>query len=124
MNTFESLLVWQKSHELTLKIYEITKNFPKEEIFGITSQIRRAAYSVPSNIVEDRKKSTIPHRLSFLSHSIGSLEEVKYFLLLSKDLGYLNQEIYDTIFPLTEEVGRLLNGYEKFIKNDNFSSKT
>ena len=124
MNTFESLLVWQKSHQLTLKIYEITKSFPKEEIFGIASQIRRAAYSVPSNIVEGRKKSTIPHRLSFLSHSIGSLEEVKYFLLLSKDLGYLNQEIYDTIFPLTEEVGRLLNGYEKFIKNDNFSSKT
>ena len=53
MNTFESLLVWKKSHELTLKIYEITKSFPKEEIFGITSQIRRASYSVPSNIVEE-----------------------------------------------------------------------
>ena len=121
---FESLVVWQKSHELTLKIYEITTVFPKEEIFGITSQIRRAAYSIPSNIVEGRKKNTNAHKLSFLGHSIGSLEEVKYFLLLSRDLGYITQTIYDEIFPLTEEIGRLLNGYEKFIKNDNFGSKT
>ena len=121
---FESLVVWQKSHELTLKIYEITKLFPREEIFGITSQIRRASYSIPANIVEGRKKSTTAHKLSFLGHSIGSLEEVKYFLLLSKDLGYITQTIYDEIFPLTEEIGRLLNGYEKFIKNENFGSKT
>ena len=122
MRDYKKYDIWKLSHLLTLEVYKITESFPKEEIFGITSQIRRASYSVPSNIVEGRKKSTVPHRLSFLSHSIGSLEEVKYFLLLSKDLGYLNQEIYDTIFSLTEEVGRLLNGYEKFIKNDKFSS--
>ena len=111
----------KKSHELALKIYEITKAFPKEEIFGITSQIRRAAYSIPSNIVEGRTKSTIAHRLSFVSHSVGSLEEVKYFLLLSKDLNYITKENYNQIIPFVEEVGKLLNGYEKFIKNDKYS---
>ncbi|WP_312556393.1 four helix bundle protein [Empedobacter brevis] len=116
--SFDTLVVWQKSHELTLKVYEITKDYPKEEKFGVISQIRRASYSIPSNIVEGRKKSTIPHRLNFLSHAIGSLEEVKYFLLLSKDLGYIDTKTYDDLIPLTEEIGRLLSGYEKFIKND------
>lgn len=123
MSSFETLIVWKKSHELTLKIYEITKTFPKEEIFGITSQLRRAAYSIPSNIVEGRTKSTISHRLNFLSHSIGSLEEVKYFLLLSKDLNYLTLETYYQLVPFVEEVGKLLNGYEKFIKNDKYSKQ-
>ena len=123
MATFKDLIVWQKSHQFVLKIYEITKIFPKEEIFGITSQIRRAAYSIPSNIVEGRTKSTIAHRLSFVSHSIGSLEEVKYFLLLSKDLNYITIETYLKLVPFLEEVGKLLNGYEKFIKNDKYSKE-
>ncbi len=123
MSSFDTLIVWKKSHELTLKIYEITKTFPKEEIFGITSQIRRAAYSIPSNIVEGRTKSTTAHRLSFVSHSIGSLEEVKYFLLLSKDLNYITIETYLKLIPFLEEVGKLLNGYEKFIKNDKYSKE-
>ena len=123
MATFKDLIVWQKSHQFVLKIYESTKIFPKEEIFGITSQIRRAAYSIPSNIVEGRTKSTIAHRLSFVSHSIGSLEEVKYFLLLSKDLNYITIETYLKLVPFLEEVGKLLNGYEKFIKNDKYSKE-
>ena len=123
MSSFDTLIVWKKSNELTLKIYQITKTFPKEEIFGITSQIRRAAYSIPSNIVEGRTKSTIAHRLSFVSHSIGSLEEVKYFLLLSKDLNYITIETYLKLVPFLEEVGKLLNGYEKFIKNDKYSKE-
>jgi len=123
MSSFNTLIVWKKSHELTLKIYEITKTFPKEETFGITSQIRRAAYSIPSNIVEGRTKSTIAHKLSFVSHSIGSFEEVKYFLLLSKDLNYITIETYNELIPFLNEVGKLLNGYEKFIKNDKYSKE-
>ena len=123
MSSFDTLIVWKKSHELTLKIYEITKTFPREEIFGITSQLRRAAYSIPSNIVEGRTKSTIAHRLSFISHSTGSLEEVKYFLLLSRDLNYLTTEKYNELIPFLEEVGKLLNGYEKFIKKDKYSKQ-
>lgn len=61
MATFKDLIVWQKSHLLVLKIYEITKQFPREEIYGLTNQIRRAAYSVQANIVEGKKKKTIPH---------------------------------------------------------------
>ena len=119
MATFKDLIVWQKSHLLVLKIYEITKQFPREEIYGLTNQIRRAAYSVPANIVEGKKKKTIPHQLSFINIAEGSLEEVKYFLILSKDLKYIEEDRYNELLKDAEEIGKLLNGYEKFIKNSN-----
>lgn len=119
MNTFQNLIVWQKSHELVLKIYEATKNFPKEEIYGVTNQIRRASCSIPANIAEGRKKKTQKHKISFLSHSEGSLEEVKYFLILSKDLQYISNEIFLQLFNCAEEIGKLINGYEKFLKQNN-----
>ncbi|RRJ92699.1 four helix bundle protein [Paenimyroides tangerinum] len=119
MATFKDLIVWQKSHLLVLKIYEITKQFPREEIYGLTNQIRRAAYSVPANIVEGKKKKTIPHQLSFINIAEGSLEEVKYFLILSKDLKYIEEDRYNELLKDAEEIGKLLNGYERFIKNSN-----
>jgi len=119
MATFKDLIVWQKSHLLVLKIYEITKQFPREEIYGLTNQIRRAAYSVPANIVEGKKKKTIPHQLSFINIAEGSLEEVKYFLILSKDLKYIEDDRYNELLKDAEEIGKLLNGYERFIKNSN-----
>ena len=117
MATFKDLIVWQKSHLLVLKIYEKTKQFPREEIYGLTSQLRRAAYSIPANIVEGKKKKTIPHQLSFINIAEGSLEEVKYFLILSKDLKYIEEDTYNELLKDAEEIGKLLNGYEKFIKN-------
>ena len=123
MTTFKDLIVWQKSHQFVLKIYESTKIFPKEEIFGITSQIRRAAYSIPSNIVEGKKKKTIPHQLSFINIVEGSLEEVKYFLILSKDLNYIEENKFNELIKDAEEIGKLINGYEKFIKNDKYSKE-
>ena len=117
MATFKDLIVWQKSHQLVLKIYELTKLFPREEIFGITSQIRRAAYSIPSNIVEGKKKKTIPHQLSFINIAEGSLEEVKYLLILSKDLNYIEENKFNELIKDAEEIGKLINGYEKFIIN-------
>lgn len=119
MATFKDLIVWQKSHLLVLKIYEITKQFPRDEIYGLTNQIRRAAYSVPANIVEGKKKKTIPHQLSFVNIAEGSLEEVKYFLILSKDLKYIEEDRYNELLKDAEEIGKLLNGYERFIKNSN-----
>lgn len=123
MATFKDLIVWQKSHLLVLKIYEITQLFPREEIYGLTSQLRRAAYSIPANIVEGKKKKkkkkTIPHQLSFINIAEGSLEEVKYFLILSKDLKYIEEDTYNELLKDAEEIGKLLNGYEKFIKNSN-----
>ena len=123
MATFKDLIVWQKSHQLVLKIYELTKLFPREEIYGLTSQIRRAAYSIPSNIVEGKKKKTIPHQLSFINIAEGSLEEVKYFLILSKDLNYIEENKFNELIKDAEEIGKLINGYEKFIKNDKYSKE-
>jgi four helix bundle protein len=104
------LLVWQKSHELTLKIYQITNRFPKEEMFGLTSQIRRAATSVPSNIVEGKARGSNKDYKRFLLIARGSLEETKYQLLLAKDLKYIDEVSYKEILQLADETGKMLNG--------------
>lgn len=107
------LIVWQKSHELTLNIYEITKSFPKEELFGLTSQIRRAAASVPSNIVEGKARGSNKEYKRFLLVARGSLEETKYQLLLAKDLKYIDEQKYEDVLNLSKDVGRLLAGLIK-----------
>ncbi len=109
-NDTSKLIVWQKSHELVLKVYEITKGFPKEEQFGLVSQIRRAAVSVPSNIVEGKARGSSKDYRRFLLMARGSLEEVKYQLLLAKDLRYIDSSEYNHILSAADEVGRLLNG--------------
>ena len=102
--------MWKKAHELTLKIYEITKNFPKDELFGLTSQMRRASTSIPCNIVEGKARGSSKDFKRFLLIARGSLEELKYQILLSKDLNYINEDKYQEILNITKEVGRLLNG--------------
>lgn len=104
------LIVWQKAHELVLKVYEITKSFPKEELFGLTSQIRRATVSLPSNIVEGKARGSKKDYRRFLLMARGSLEEVKYQLLLAKDLEYINELSYKEILNLADETGKMLNG--------------
>lgn len=109
-NDTSKLIVWQKSHQLVLGIYEITKVFPKDELFGLTSQIRRASVSVPSNIVEGKARDSTKEYKRFLMIARGSLEETKYQLLLAKDLQYISENKYRDILKQAEEVGRLLNG--------------
>ena len=94
MKDFRDLKVWEKAHALVLECYEATKPFPREEIFGLVSQIRRAAASVPANIAEGcgRRGNGELHR--FLQMAMGSANELEYHLLLSKDLGYLGPENY------------------------------
>ena len=111
--SFDKLLVWQRAHLLVLKIYEVTNNFPKEEIWGLTSQIRRAAVSVPSNIVEGKARGSRKDFKRFLLVARGSLEEVKYQSLLAKELKYMNEEQYEEITVMIEDVGRLLGGMIK-----------
>jgi len=111
-----SLLVWEKSHELVLKVYEITKDFPNEELFGITSQMRRAAISIPCNIIEGKARGSIKDFKRFLLISRGSLEELKYLIVLAKDLNFINKEIFDELQEMTKEVGKLLAGLIKSIK--------
>ncbi len=88
VRSFEDLLVWQKAHQLVLAIYKITKQFPKEEQYGLISQMRRAAISVPANIAEGFRRRTKADKQHFLTMAHGSLEEVRYYLILSEDLGY------------------------------------
>lgn len=114
-NSFKDLIVWQKSHQLVLAIYTITKTFPKEEIFSLTNQVRRASVSIAANISEGYKKKTIPNKLNFINIAEGSLEEVKYYIILSKDLKYIDEKNYEQLYNYAEEVGRLISGYEKAI---------
>lgn len=101
---FRKLIAWQEAHKLTLNIYKITKNFPREEIYGITSQLRRASSSVAAQITEGSRMPTLNHRKSYYDRAYSSVVEVDYFLELSKDLEYLNGENYK---ELLEKVNRV-----------------
>ncbi len=108
IKTFKDLLVWQKAHQMVVLVYEKTKLFPKEELFVLTSQIRRAAISVPANIVEGFRRKTLKDSLNFYRIADASLEELKYHLLLAKDLSYISNEEHSVLEVSCEEVGRLL----------------
>ena len=105
---FRQLKTWQEAHQLVLSIYQVSKEFPSAERFGLTSQMRRAAVSVPANIAEGFKRRGIQDKLRFYNIAEGSLEEVKYYLILSQDLGYLTCS--DELMAQAETVGRLLSG--------------
>ena len=94
MQNFKDLLIWQEAHQLTLKIYESSKAFPKEETFGITSQLRRAAVSIPCNIAEGCGRYTQKDFANFLQIALGSTNETDYLTLLAKDLKYLSEDQY------------------------------
>ena len=108
MQNYKDLRVWTKSHELTLHVYGATKNFPKEEIYSLTNQIRRASSSIPANIAEGCGKSTSNDFAKYLNISLDSANETEYFLLLSKDLEYLTIEDYETLNKLVNEIKGML----------------
>ena len=110
MRDFRKLQVWGKSHQLTLAIYQITKTFPKEELYGLTSQIRRAAASIPANIAEGSGRSGDGEFGRFLQIAAGSASELDYHLLLAHDLGYLPELDYQKLSPVTQEIKRMLVG--------------
>ena len=114
--SFQDLIVWRKAHEFVMNVYEATRKFPKEELYGLTSQFRRAAVSIPANIAEGFRKQSKQDKARFLNISEGSLEECRYYLILAHDLGYLNK---DVPWELSDEVGRLLNGYRSAILTPN-----
>src|ERR1044071_8047076 len=86
--TFEDLIVWQKAHRFVLSIYRLTDGFPPKEIYGLTSQFRRAGVSIPANIAEGFKKKSKVDKARFMNIAQGSVEECRYYLILAKDLGY------------------------------------
>jgi four helix bundle protein len=107
---FESLLVWKKAHKSVLTIYRMTDTFPDCEKFGLTSQLRRAAVSIPANIAEGYGKRSSADKARFYNIAQGSLNESRYYLRLAKDLGYAKTEL---ITEQLNEIGRMLNSYSK-----------
>jgi four helix bundle protein len=110
--SFTDLIVWQKAHEFVLRLYPFTERFPRAEIFALTAQMRRAAVSVPANISEGFGKRTTAEKLRFLNIAEGSLEETKYYLILSRDLHYGEVE---ELQKLLQSAARLLSGYRAAI---------
>jgi four helix bundle protein len=110
--SFRDLIVWQKSHALALHVYRVSARYPKTELYGLTSQIRRAAASVPANIAEGFKRASRADKARMLNIAQGSLEELRYYVLLANDLGY---EGDPTLAGGLDEVARLLDAYRRKI---------
>jgi len=105
---YKKLIVWQKADELAFQVYVVTKKFPKEEIYGVTSQLRRAVLSIPTNIVEGYGRQGKKELKQFVNIALGSLAEVEYLLDFSLKLNYLTTEEHNKLQKLHTEVGKLL----------------
>jgi four helix bundle protein len=117
IRSYSDLLVWQKAMALVTEIYEVTSSFPTAEMFGLTSQIRQAAVSIPSNIAEGQGRSSTGEFRQFLGHARGSLAELETQLYIAKNLRYLTEAQLCQLSEATTEVGRLLNGLMAALKN-------
>lgn len=113
---WRDLEVWKKAHGLVLEIYKLTAKFPKSEAYALVDQLRRASYSVPANIVEGQSRNTTKEYRSFLYNARGSVEEMRYFLLLAKDLEYISKDVYRRFESDYEAVSKMLNGLLKSLK--------
>lgn len=108
MQNYKDLQVWKKSHEFTLEIYKVTKNFPKEEIFGVVSQLRRSGSSIPTNIAEGSGRFTQKDFANFLQISLGSSQEAEYLIFLSKELNYISEADFITLNKSIGEIKAML----------------
>ena len=111
---FQNLVVWQKVHQFVLSVYRYSASFPKNELYGLISQLRRSAVSIPANIAEGFKKKTRPDKVRYLNFAQGSLEESRYYLILAKDLDYGDSPVLKNKL---EEVSKLLAAYLSSILN-------
>jgi four helix bundle protein len=118
MKDFKKIKVWQKAHDLTLDIYKITRRFPKEELYGLTSQIRRGASSIPANIAEGCGRSGDAELSRFLQIAMGSASELEYHLLLAHDLGLLSVQSFNSLSNDVMEIKRMLASFIKKLKAD------
>ena len=116
MKDFRELKVWQKAHELTLAVYRVTATFPREEQYGLTSQIRRACSSIAANLAEGCGRNGDAEFARYCSIAMGSASELEYHLLLSKDLKLLAPETYEQLTECTTEVKRMLTGLQAKLK--------
>ena len=116
MRDFHNLLIWKRSHQLTLDIYKLSQSFPKDELFGLTSQIRRAISSVATNIAEGCGRDSNKDFAHFLQISIGSASEVEYELLLAHDLKYINSEEYERLTNEVVAIRKMIIKYQSELK--------
>ena len=113
IKSFTEITAWKKSHELILYVYKITNDYPKEELYGLTSQSRRASASVPANIVEGFRRKDLKDSVRFYNIAEASLDELKYHLILAKDLKYMSKDRYEFINKKIEETSKTLYGWIK-----------
>jgi four helix bundle protein len=118
MKDFRQLKVWEKAHQLALAVYKATKEFPKEELYGLTSQIRRSSMSVPTNIAEGCGRFTDADFARFLQMAMGSASETEYQLILARDLGFLPHSAYEKLHFDVEEVKRMLASLLRTLRAD------
>lgn len=119
IQSFTDLNAWKEGHKLVLNIYQISKHFPREEIFGLTSQIRRASVSITSNIAEGFCRQSYKEKIQFYSIAHGSLTETQNQLLIAKDIGYINLDEFNKNIELAVTVSKLINGLIKYSKTHN-----
>jgi four helix bundle protein len=117
--SFKEVYAWQRAHAFVVLVYQTTKNYPKHELFGLCSQFQRAAVSIAANIAEGYRRDGMSDKLRFLNIAQGSLEECRYFILLSYDLNYIDINTYNNMNMSIEEASKLLNAYYKGIKERN-----
>ena len=122
-NSFQDIEAWKKAHEFVLTVYRVTKGFPDFEKFGLCSQFQRAAVSIPANIAEGYKKLSRTDKLRFFNIAQGSLEECRYYIILSCDLNYISAEDRKMMEVAIEEVSKTLNGYCKGIIDKDYSTE-
>ncbi len=115
-NNFEDVVVWQKAHQFVLNVYTTTKLYPKDELFALTSQYRRAAVSIAANIAEGYGKKGINDKLRFYNIAEGSINECKYYIILSRDLDYVNAIDSDLLYQELTIIQKLLSAYSASIK--------
>lgn len=111
---FTDLPVWQKAHSFVISIYHMSKTFPRSEMYGLTSQLRRAAVSIPANITEGFGKKSVKDKIRFLDFSRGSLEECRYYLILTRDIGYCDIKV---LMAKLEETSKLLSASIKTLES-------
>ena len=119
IESFKDLAAWQEGHKLVLITYKITQNFPKEEIFGLTSQIRRCVVSITSNLAEGFSRSSYEEKLQFYAMALGSLTEWQNQLLISRDINYISESEYLDGEKQSIVVSKLINGLLKYLKSHN-----
>jgi four helix bundle protein len=119
VRSYRDLIAWQKSIDLVTIVYRCTQTFPKAETYGLVSQLRRAAVSVPSNIAEGHARLTTGEFRQFLGHALGSLTEIETQILIALKLGYTTSSEADALLQSTDEIGRVIRGLLQSITNKN-----